>query len=88
MLVDNERQIWLSGGTETRTLTGWCRMNIESLTDRLNAPIQGSGVDGLKLTLALLWARRGECPGTELLAHIRPEPPRYRVHTPAITIYS
>jgi DNA polymerase I len=34
----------------------------ENLTDRLNAPVQGTGADGLKLALALLWERRGECP--------------------------
>jgi DNA polymerase-1 len=38
-------------------------VDIERLTDRLNAPVQGTGADGLKLALALLWERRGECPG-------------------------
>ena len=38
-------------------------MNVEKLTDRLNAPVQGSAADSLKLALALLWERRGECPG-------------------------
>jgi DNA polymerase-1 len=38
-------------------------MNVEKLTDRLNAPVQGTGADGLKLALALLWERRDECPG-------------------------
>jgi DNA polymerase-1 len=33
------------------------------LTDRLNAPVQGTGADGLKLALALLWERRDACPG-------------------------
>jgi DNA polymerase-1 len=37
-------------------------MNVEKLTDRLNAPVQGTGADGLKLALALLWERRSECP--------------------------
>src|SRR3712207_2681719 len=37
-------------------------MDIEKLTDRLNAPVQGTGADGLKLALALLWERRNECP--------------------------
>jgi len=39
-------------------------MDVERLTDRLNAPVQGTGADGLKLALALLWERRDECPGT------------------------
>jgi DNA polymerase-1 len=29
----------------------------------LNTPVQGTGGDGLKQALALLWERRGECPG-------------------------
>jgi DNA polymerase family A len=33
------------------------------LTDRLNAPVQGTAADGLKLALALLRERRAECPG-------------------------
>ena len=37
--------------------------DVEKLTDRLNAPVQGTGADGLKLALALLWERRDECPG-------------------------
>jgi DNA polymerase-1 len=60
---DNERRAWLRGDTETRTLTGRRRMDIERLTDRLNAPVQGTAADGLKLALALLWERRGECLG-------------------------
>jgi DNA polymerase-1 len=38
-------------------------MDVEKLTDRFNAPVQGTAADGLKLALALLWERRGECPG-------------------------
>ena len=49
-------------GTETRTLTDRRRMNVEKLTDRLNAPVQRTAADGLKLALALLWERRSECP--------------------------
>jgi len=37
-------------------------MDVEKLTDCLNAPVQGTGADGLKLALALLWERRNECP--------------------------
>jgi DNA polymerase I len=60
---EHERRAWQRGGTETRTLTGRSRTNVEKLTDRLNAPVQGTGADGLKLALALLWERRAECPG-------------------------
>jgi DNA polymerase-1 len=37
-------------------------MDIERLTNRLNAPVQDTGADGLKLALALLWEQRTECP--------------------------
>src|SRR5215212_1980629 len=37
--------------------------SLEKLTDRLNAPVQGTAADGLKLALALLWERRSDCPG-------------------------
>ena len=36
--------------------------SLEKLTDRLNAPSEGTAADSLKLALALLWERRGECP--------------------------
>jgi DNA polymerase I len=60
---DKERWAWQSGETETRTLTGRRRTNVERLTDRLNAPVQGTGADGLKLAIILLWERRDECRG-------------------------
>jgi DNA polymerase-1 len=50
---------------ETRTLAG--RRRVLAVKDpdtlRLNSPVQGSGADGLKLALALLWERRDQCPG-------------------------
>jgi DNA polymerase I len=60
---ERERRAWQRGETQTRTLTGRRRTDVHRLTDRLNAPVQGTGADGLKLALALLWERRGECPG-------------------------
>src|SRR3712207_4653749 len=60
---ERERRAWLRRETETRTLTDRRRMDVEKLTDRLNAPVQGTAADGLKLALALLGERRGECPG-------------------------
>jgi DNA polymerase I len=60
---DYERRAWQRGETETRTLTGRRRTNIVRLTDRLNAPVQGTGADGLKLAIILLWERRDECRG-------------------------
>jgi DNA polymerase I len=60
---ERERRAWQCGDTETRTLSGRRRTHVQRLTDRLNAPVQGTGADGLKLALALLWERSGECPG-------------------------
>ncbi len=44
-------------------LTSNRRTNVQKLTDCLNAPVQGTAVDGLKLALALLWEHRGEGAG-------------------------
>jgi DNA polymerase-1 len=50
---------------ETRTLTGRRRRLTpkDSDTRRLNTPVQGTGADGLKRALGLLWERRARCPG-------------------------
>lgn len=50
------------GTTEVRTLTGRRRLT-DRHTEKLNTPVQGSGADGLKLALALLYERRHEQPG-------------------------
>src|SRR5262249_49776645 len=49
---------------DTRTLAGRRRLAVARFTEKLNTPVQGTGADGLKLALALLWERRGQCPGT------------------------
>jgi DNA polymerase-1 len=51
------------GKVATRTLTGRRRSGITRFTEKLNTPVQGSGADGLKQALALLWERREVCPG-------------------------
>lgn len=50
---------------ETRTLPGRRRLLNDKTPDtqRLNTPVQGTGADGLKLALALLWERREQAPG-------------------------
>ncbi|MCS7271293.1 MAG: DNA polymerase, partial [Gemmataceae bacterium] len=48
--------------TETRTLANRLRRNVERFTERLNTPVQGTGADGLKAALGLLWQRRQACP--------------------------
>jgi DNA polymerase-1 len=54
-----------SAATETRTLTG--RRVLVNAHDfyggKGNYVVQGTGADGLKLALALLWERRAEVPG-------------------------
>src|SRR5262249_19662931 len=49
--------------TDTRTLAGRRRLKVGRFTEKLNTPVQGTGADGLKLALALLWERRGQAPG-------------------------
>lgn len=59
------------GTVETRTLAGRRRVGVERYTEKLNTPVQGTGADGLKRALALLWERRASCPGAfpVLLVH-------------------
>jgi DNA polymerase-1 len=51
--------------TESRTLAGRRRLFDEKTPDthRLNSPVQGTGADGLKAALSLLWQRRDQAPG-------------------------
>jgi DNA polymerase-1 len=51
------------GNTETCTLTGRRRTGIKSFNERVNSPVQGTGADGLKLALALLYEQRDGYPG-------------------------
>jgi DNA polymerase-1 len=48
---------------DTRTLTRRRRREVTRFTEKLNTPVQGTGADGLKLALALLWEWRNEVPG-------------------------
>lgn len=47
---------------DTRTLTGRRVLRVDRFNEKLNLPVQGTGADGLKLALALLWDRRHDCP--------------------------
>jgi DNA polymerase-1 len=61
------------GTHEVRTLAGRRRVlpvargagenRYPGKPDALNAPVQGTGADGLKAAIGLLWERRAECPG-------------------------
>jgi DNA polymerase-1 len=48
---------------ETRTLAGRRCLHVARFSEKLNLGVQGTGADGLKRALALLWERRGECAG-------------------------
>lgn len=50
------------GAVDTRTLADRRRLGVTRYTEKLNTPVQGTGADGLKKALALLWQRRAECP--------------------------
>jgi DNA polymerase-1 len=64
-LAEWHRRVGRSGKRvlETRTLAGRRRLEVGRFTDKLNTPVQGTGADGLKLALSLLWERRDQCPG-------------------------
>jgi DNA polymerase I-like protein with 3'-5' exonuclease and polymerase domains len=51
------------GPLDTRTLANRRRAGVTRFTEKLNSPVQGTGADGLKTALALLWERRADCPG-------------------------
>lgn len=70
---DRERRALERGNTETRTLAGRRRKGVTKFTEWVNAPVQGTGADGLKLSLAMLWERRGECPGAVPVATVHDE---------------
>src|SRR5262249_3836094 len=59
------RQIKRGRATETRTLTGRRVLGEADgfVGGKANYMVQGSGGDGIKLALSLLWERRGQCPG-------------------------
>jgi DNA polymerase-1 len=61
--------------SETRTLAGR-RRNLtwqDSDTLRLNSPDQGTGADGLKLAMAMLWEMRHEFPDARLILSVHDE---------------
>jgi DNA polymerase-1 len=69
------RRVYNANAAETRTLAGRRGLLTPRSkqangtltgtphTQRLNLPVQGTGADGLKAALALLWERRAGCPG-------------------------
>lgn len=51
-----------TAGAVCWTRGGRRRVGVDTHTRRLNTPIQGTGADGLKEALALLWRRRAQAP--------------------------
>lgn len=47
---------------DTRSLAGRRRLGVANFSEQLNTPVQGSGADGFKAGLALLWETRERCP--------------------------
>jgi DNA polymerase-1 len=52
----------VDGAVDTRTLAGRRRIGVGRFTEKLNSPVQGTGADGLKAALALVWETRDTCP--------------------------
>ena len=49
------------------------RLGMPKFTERLNAPVQGTAADILKLSLARLWERREEHPGAAPILAVHDE---------------
>jgi DNA polymerase-1 len=58
---------------DTRTLARRRRVGVTRFTEKLNTPVQGTGADGLKLALALLWERRDQAPGASPVLAVHDE---------------
>jgi DNA polymerase-1 len=58
---------------DTRTLAGRRRIGVTSFTEQINTPVQGTGADGLKAALALLWETRERCPSAALVLCVHDE---------------
>jgi DNA polymerase-1 len=56
---ERERQ---AGPHDVRTRSGRLVRNVDRFTNRLNTPVQGTGADGLKRAMALMYERRHEVP--------------------------
>jgi DNA polymerase-1 len=69
------RRIKRARATETRTLLGR-RVFVaagDSSGKKANYAVQGSGGDGIKLAMALLWERRAECPSARPILTVHDE---------------
>jgi DNA polymerase-1 len=67
------RLVQQKGAVETRTLTGRRRLEVDSFNEAVNTPVQGTGADGVKLALALLWHTREEIPSARVIMVVHDE---------------
>jgi DNA polymerase-1 len=58
------------GVEAVRTLSGRRRLGVDSYTMKLNTPVQGTGVDGLKAAIALAYERRNQIPSSAMLVGV------------------
>jgi len=57
----------------TRTMAGRRRRRFKSVMDWFNSPIQGTGADGAKLAMAMLYERRDEVPSMAPIVFVHDE---------------
>jgi len=61
-LKEWHRRITRDQPVDTRTISGRRRLGVARYTEQINTPVQGTGADGFKLALALLWETRDRVP--------------------------
>jgi DNA polymerase-1 len=69
----HRRQPGQERAVDTRTLAGRRRLGVTRFTEKLNTPVQGTGADGLKAALALLWETRDRCPSASPILVVHDE---------------
>jgi DNA polymerase I len=57
----------------SRTLAGRRRLGVTKFTEKLNTPVQGTGADGLKAAMGLMFERRSKAPGAFPVAVVHDE---------------
>src|SRR5262249_49563254 len=69
-MADRLRQ---QGAIETRSVLGRRRLDVSKFNDATNAPIHGTGADGFKHALALLFEHRHEVPTAKPILAVHDE---------------
>ncbi|MGH7922238.1 MAG: DNA polymerase, partial [Candidatus Dormibacteraceae bacterium] len=58
---------------DTRTLAGRRRLSVINFSEKLNTPVQGTGADGLKLAMGLLFETRDRVPSAKPVLNVHDE---------------